>query len=94
MKSSDIVNHNILLQKPDQYGIEGIALNVIKTYLENCYHCVFINNSPFSIVQIVRYGVPQNKIPNKRHNTDNWLHTINSLCLVTNGSANAFQDVV
>jgi hypothetical protein len=64
-KAFDYVNHNILLFELEFYGITGISLTLIKSYLEGRYQKVILNdNSPdfFSSWGIIRHGVPQDSI--------------------------------
>lgn len=57
----DTVQHDILLKKLEKYGIRGIALKLIETYLENRQQYVFINNIA-SIELRTQHGVPQGSI--------------------------------
>ena len=60
-KAFDTVDHNILLQKLNYYGIRGTANNWFKSYLTNRMQFVSINgyNSDKLITQ---YGVPQGSV--------------------------------
>ena len=60
-KAFDTVNHQILLNKLDHYGIRGLCYNIIHSYLENRTQFVNIQsiNSPS---QFIRCGVPQGSI--------------------------------
>ena len=60
-KAFDTVNHNILLSKLEHYGIRGIPLNFLKTYLQNRQQYVSINNSSSDILTIEN-GVPQGSV--------------------------------
>lgn len=60
-KAFDCVNHNILLSKLHDYGIRGIALDLVKSYLCNRKQCVKVNDS-VSPTTIVKFGVPQESI--------------------------------
>ena len=44
-KTFDTVNHDILLQKLDVYGIRGICLKLFESYLKNRYQFVKLENS-------------------------------------------------
>ena len=60
-KAFDMVEHNILLQKLYHYGIRGVALSWLKSYLANRKQCVSLNNKHSSIVEM-EYGAPQGSI--------------------------------
>ena len=57
----DTVNHNILLSKLDHYGIRGISLEWIRTYLSNRNQCVSTNGVKSTSLKI-NCGVPQGSI--------------------------------
>ena len=60
-KAFDTIDHQILLQKLENYGIRGNALNLLSSYLENrCqYTHIFGLDSEKMLVQ---YGVPQGSV--------------------------------
>ncbi len=60
-KAFDMVNHDILLHKLNNYGIRGIANEWFKSYLKNRYQYVCIDGK-FSNTQKMKYGVPQGSI--------------------------------
>lgn len=60
-KAFDSVKHDILFNKLELYGIRGIALDLVKSYLLNRRQFVTINNFK-STSEIIRYGVPQGSI--------------------------------
>jgi hypothetical protein len=43
-KTSDWVDHNILMNKINYYGVNGVIFSLIKSYLENRYQRVKFNN--------------------------------------------------
>ena len=60
-KAFDMVEHSILLKKLEHYGIRGIALSWMRSYLENREQFVTVNGKD-SVKKNVRYGVPQGSI--------------------------------
>ncbi len=60
-KAFDTVNHSILLQKLNHYGIRGTALHLIESYLADREQCVQINGAVSSMEKI-KHGVPQGSI--------------------------------
>ena len=60
-KAFDTVSHDILLQKLEVYGIRGTSLKFFKSYLENRYQFVKIENAK-SIISLIEFGVPQGSI--------------------------------
>jgi hypothetical protein len=60
-KAFDTVNHDILLQKLYAYGIRGLALDWIKTYISNRYQYVIFDNV-CSDRELITCGVPQGSI--------------------------------
>ena len=60
-KAFDTVDHHILLNKLDHYGIRGLANNWFKSYLSNRQQFVSINGFN-SKKQTMKYGVPQGSV--------------------------------
>ena len=60
-KAFDTIDHSILLQKLKYYGIDGIALNWFKSYLNERKQFVVINDSN-SDLNFIKTGVPQGSI--------------------------------
>ena len=60
-KAFDIVNHNILLNKLNPYGIRGVANDLLHSYLSNRTQFVDISDS-ISSTRLVANGVPQGSI--------------------------------
>lgn len=60
-KAFDTLDHVILLQKLNFYGIRGLALQWFTSYLQDRKQCVSIGNSVSSL-QIITGGVPQGSI--------------------------------
>src|SRR6218665_1961291 len=60
-KAFDTVNHSILLDKLEHYGIRITPLNWIPSYLSNRYQCVAIEDT-FSSLLPLTCGVPQRSI--------------------------------
>jgi hypothetical protein len=65
-KASDCVNHNILLEKMEFYGISGMENKLMRSYLQNKYQRVSVRNNDsyrmFSKWKMVKHGVPQGSI--------------------------------
>ena len=60
-KAFDTVNHDILLDKLEKYGIKNKALHLITIYLTNRTQMVYTNNSYFA-PQTIKCGAPQDSI--------------------------------
>lgn len=60
-KAFDRLNHQILLEKLELYGIRGIASALLKSYLEHRLQCVAIGKN-LSTLQQITTGVPQGSI--------------------------------
>ena len=60
-KAFDTINHQILLTKLDNYGIRGIALDWLKSYLTNRSQFVDINGK-YSKKANITCGIPQGSI--------------------------------
>ena len=60
-KAFDTVDHQILIQKLDHYGLQGNELDFIESYLENRQQCCQIEGYTSSMRRIC-YGVPQGSI--------------------------------
>ena len=61
-KAFDTVNHNILLQKLDFYGIRGLCNDCFRDYLAEREQIVK-NNSTYSENKSIKRGVPQGSVP-------------------------------
>ena len=61
-KAFDTIQHSILLKKLDHYGIRGIALDLIKDYLNNRKQYIFWDNNCSSSLMDITTGVPQGSV--------------------------------
>jgi retron-type reverse transcriptase len=57
-KAFDTVDHDILLNKLENYGIRGTQLKWFASYFENRAQRVFCNGT-LSELGLIKYGVPQ-----------------------------------
>ena len=60
-KAFDTLDHSILLDKLNYYGIRGVAYNLLHSYISNRYQYVDFNGS-ISSIKVVDTGVPQGSI--------------------------------
>ena len=60
-KAFDTINHDILLTKMNNYGVRGLPLEWLRSYVHNRSQYVSYNNSESSYLPI-RCGVPQGSI--------------------------------
>ena len=60
-KAFDTVNHQILIDKLDHYGIRGNALEIFRSYLSNRQQYVTIDNCK-SQTRPISHGVPQGSV--------------------------------
>ena len=61
MKAFDTVNHEILVQKLEYFGIIGKNANWVKNYLSNRKQCTIANNM-VSTEELITCGVPQGSV--------------------------------
>ena len=59
-KAFDTVDHNILLDKLEHYGIRGKPIQWCKSYLQN--RLLYTVNGKKSNLQHVQYGIPQGSV--------------------------------
>ena len=76
-KAFHTVDHNIVLDKLDHYGIRGCALSWFRSYLSHIFQYVTYNGSQSS-QQLIKCGVPQGSILGSLL----FLVYINDLCIV------------
>jgi hypothetical protein len=61
-KAFDTINHKILIDKLELYGVRGISLQWFKNYLTNRKQYVCVNNTVNSRINELICGVPQGSI--------------------------------
>jgi hypothetical protein len=61
-KAFDTINHNILLEKLNHYGIRGVASELMKSYLSNRYQYVHFDSNCVSGYLPITTGVPQGSV--------------------------------
>ena len=60
-KCFDTLNRDILIKKLEIYGVRGVPLDLLKSYLENRYQAVKVNNVMSNFMPI-NVGVPQGSV--------------------------------
>ena len=60
-KAFDTVNHEILINKLEYYGIRGVALQWLRSYLSNRMQCAEIGDVQ-SELEFIKCGVPQGSV--------------------------------
>ena len=60
-RAFDIISHEQLLRKLDHYGVRGIALHLLKSYLTDRKQCIDTNES-MSSPKPISMGVPHGSI--------------------------------
>lgn len=61
-KAFDCVSHDVLLEKLNYYGIRGIPLKLLKSYLSNRRQSVRLSGSSMSETLPMSHGVPQGSV--------------------------------
>ena len=86
-KAFDSVNHNILLKKLERYGIRGMPLKLMQSYLSNRQHLTKLDGIKSSL-KLLEIGVPQGSVLGPLL----FLLFINDLPLVTDFNVKLFAD--
>ena len=60
-KAFETLNFDIFLRKLQHYGIDDVSLNLIKSYLTNCFQYVQYENADSGLLE-VKTGIPQSSI--------------------------------
>lgn len=61
-KAFDCVSHDLLIAKLNHYGVRGLPLKLITSYLNERRQCVSLGPTTRSDVVNVKYGVPQGSV--------------------------------
>ena len=57
-KAFDTIDHKILIEKLEHYGVRGSTLSLLASYLENRHQCVSVLGETSELLPVI-YGVPQ-----------------------------------
>jgi len=60
-KAFDSVSHQILLDKLEYYGVQGVALKLFRSYLTNRKQLTMIDDAT-SVLNLIEWGVPQGSV--------------------------------
>ena len=60
-KAFDSVSHKILIDKLEYYGVQGVALDLFRSYLSNRKQVTVVDGC-VSLLELIEWGVPQGSV--------------------------------